>query len=1047
MINNREYRVHVYGSRLSDASLPQTSLIGIAVDRDLAISESRYRILASGETLDGRPLSANEFAVEANGQISRLSSPDELPAFAINLITSERNPVINEADTGAGSSGVTGRPTQAWTHGDKKLLVIRVDFSDLPGTPINKYDGNAQITPAYIQNVINGTHGVRAFLQGNSFGKTDLIFTESTDVTSVLRLPNTAASYATTGDNSLLHTHARTAAMTAGHNLNAYDRIAVVFTYLGDISSSQITYGGLANITGANLWVNGAFDLRVVTHELGHNYGLRHSNLWTVNDGNPVSSTGTSLEYGDPFDLMGEGDFFAYDFSHWNKSLLQWLPDSSITLATTGNTYRIYRFDSATADLALPRALKIVRDNTRDYWIGYRRGLENTATDGGAYVLWGYNSAQQGNLIDLLTPGSSAADAPLPLLNTFNDTTAGISIRPTAQGGSGAEEWLDVQVTFQPRIQWAKTAYLVNEQGGSAVLSVTRSANASGIVSVNYTTSDGTALATSDYTTTSGTLSWADGDTATKTVTIPLTADALVEGTESFSVTLSAISGGVIADNAATTVTLADPGARDTTFAANFINSTVNRVLVQPDGTLLIAGWFDLLQDASFTAYNYGRIARLTSNGAIDTGFNPGTGANNTIYALVRQPDGKILIGGSFTSYNGTARNRIARLNSDGSLDPTFDPGSGADAVVYAVLVQPDGAVLIGGSFSHYNGTARNGLVRLDRTGAQDNSFADFTGPTVFSIKALALQTDGKLLVGGSYYHSTGNLRAGLKRLDTNGNVDASFSGLIEGASDAFDTQYLGDIQELAIQTDGKILVAGDFSQFNGTARNGIARLTTTGALDTSFNPDADAVVSALLPLPDGTLLIGGDFASIGGATATRIARLSASGALDNSFAAAGGHGGTAEDFALQSDGNVILAGDFASFQGASPSRPLWRLVPGLSSTPGIVQFSTDAATGVEGTSTTLTVTRIGGSLGALTVGYSTVAGTATTADYTTTAGVLTWADGDAASKTISIPITSDALAETAETFVVNLGESKIGGTLLGDRQQATITVASAFVA
>ncbi len=1045
VINDREYRVHVYGSRLADASLPRTSLIGISVGRDIAVSESRYRVLTADETINSPKLSADELAVEADGQITRLASRDELPDFVAKLIAAEANPVIQEADTGAGSSGVSGRPTQAWTHGDKKLLVIRVDFSDLQGTPINKFDGNAQITASYVENAINGLNGVRAFLQGNSFGKTNLLFNQATDITAVLRVSGTATSYATSGDNSLLHDRARAAATTAGYNLNNYDRIAVVFSYLGDILGSKITYGGLANITGANLWINGAFDLRVVAHELGHNYGLRHSNLWSVSDGNPVSPVGTSLDYGDPFDIMGDGDFFAYDFSHWNKSLLQWLPDSSITLATTGNTYRIYRFDSPTADLALPRALKIVRDNTRDYWIGYRRGLDNAATDGGAYVLWGFNTATQGNLLDLVTTGSSAADAPLPLLSTFNDTAAGISISPTAQGGAGAEEWLDVQVTFQPRIQWAKTAYLVNEQGGSALLTVTRTANASGSVSVNYTTSNGTALAGSDYTTTSGTLTWTNGDTSTKTVTVPVTADALVEGTENFNVTLSSISGGVIADNATATITLADPGARDTTFAANFINSAVNRVLVQPDGTLMIAGWFDLLQDVSFNAYNYGRIARLTANGAIDSGFNPGTGANNTIYALLRQPDGKILIGGDFTFYNGTARNRIARLNPDGSLDTTFDPGSGADGTVYALLLQPDGSIVAGGSFDNYNSTPRNGLARINRSGGIDLTMADFTGPVVFSIKSLALQTDGKLLVGGSYYHSTGALRAGLKRLNADGSVDAAFSGLNQGASAAFDTQYLGDIKEIAVQPDGKILIAGDFSQFNGSARNGIARLTTTGALDNTFNPNANAVVSSLLPLPDGTILIGGSFTTIGGASATRIARLSAAGALDASFAAAGGHANSVEALALQSDGNVVLAGDIGAFQSASPSRPLWRLVPGLSSTPGVVQFSADAAIGVEGTSTTLTVTRTGGSLGALTVGYATVVGTATSADYTPTAGVLTWADGDNTSKTITLPITADALAETSETFILNLGEPQIGGTLLGDRQQTTITVNSAF--
>jgi uncharacterized delta-60 repeat protein len=1047
VIDDREYRVHVYGTRLRDASLSHTSLIGIAVDREVAVSENRYRVLSPQETIDGRPLSVGKLAVEAEGRITLLPSPEELPAFAASLIASENNPVINEADSGSGSSGVTGRPTQSWTHGDKKLLVIRVDFSDLPGTPINKNDSNAEITPAYIENVLNGTNGVRAFLSGNSFGKSDLIFSESTDVTEVLRLPNTAANYAASEANSLLHTHARGAAAAAGHNLNDYNRIAVVFSYLGNIPGSRITYGGLGDIIGENLWTNGSFDLRVVAHELGHNYGLRHANLWSVNDGNPVSPNGTSLEYGDPFDIMGKGNFFNYDFSHWNKSLLQWLPDSTITVANCDATYRIYRFDSSKADLTLPRALKIVCDNTRDYWIGYRRGLDNAATDGGAYVLWGYNTAQQGNLIDLLTPGSNPANAPLPLLSTFNDTDAGITIRPTAQGGSDAEEWLDLQVTFQPRIQWAKISYLVNEQGGSAVLTATRTANATGAVSVNYTTSDGTALSNSDYTTTSGTLTWTDGDTATKTVTIPLTADTLVEGTEAFTVTLSSISGGVIVDNAATTVTLADPGARDTTFAANFINSTINCVLVQPDNTLLVAGWFNSLQDSSFNTYSYGSIARLSPNGKIDTDFDPGTGANAAVYALVRQPDGKILIGGDFTSYNGTARNRIARLNFDGSLDTSFDPGSGANNIVYALLIQPDGSIIVSGSFTDYNGTARNGLVRINSEGSIDLKFANFSGSVVFSIRTLALQTDGKILVGGAFYHPTGNLQAGLKKLNVDGSVDATFSGLVAGASEAFQTNFLGTIEEIAVQTDGKILIAGNFSQFNGAARNGIARLSTSGALDETFNPGANATVSALLPLPDGTILIGGDFTTIGGAAATHIARLDSTGTLDIGFAAAGGHANTVKALALQSDGNVMLAGAVGSFQNASPSRPLWRLVPGLSFTPGIVQFSTDSAVGVEGTSTTLTVTRTGGSLGALTVGYSSVVGTASSSDFIAATGFLTWADGENTAKTIIIPITADTLAETAETFLVNLGEPQIGGTQLGDRQQATITVSSAFVA
>jgi hypothetical protein len=111
-----------------------------------------------------------------------------------------------------------------------------------------------------------------------------------------------------------------------------------------------------------------------------------------------------------------------------------------------------------------------------------------------------------------------------------------------------------------------------------------------------------------------------------------------------------------------------------------------------------------------------------------------------------------------------------------------------------------------------------------------------------------------------------------------------------------------------------------------------------------------------------------------------------------------------------------------------------------------VIQFATDAATGVEGSTAALTVTRTGGSLGALTVGYATVAGTAASgADFTTATGTLSWANGDASSKTINVSLASDALADTPETLAVNLGAPQIGGALLADRQQATITISTAF--
>ena len=189
------------------------------------------------------------------------------------------------------------------------------------------------------------------------------------------------------------------------------------------------------------------------------------------------------------------------------------------------------------------------------------------------------------------------------------------------------------------------------------------------------------------------------------------------------------------------------------------------------------------------------------ADGSLDTSFDPGSGANSWVYELAIQPDGKILIGGNFTTYNGTGRNSIARLNADGSLDTTFDPGTGADNYVLGLAIQSDGKILIGGAFTTYNGTGRNSIARLNADGSLDTSFDPGAGANGFGYA-------------------------------------------------------------LAIQADGKILIGGDFTSYDGTGRNRIARLNADGSLDTSFDPGtgADNYPVALAIQPDGKILIGGGF-------------------------------------------------------------------------------------------------------------------------------------------------------------------------------------------
>lgn len=1070
-VNGREYRAFTYGTRKRVRNLAGVGIHGIAIDGELAVSESPIRILERGETAAGKPVER----ICPNAAAIPIPSPDA-PLNATRPVAFDTGDRIQiccttahiaqteaalrageaiAADSGLGSSGVSGRPTQAWSHGTKKVLIIRVDFSDLTGTPLHP-NGSVPITEDYAVNLFNDANGIRDFYVANSYGKTTLavaatVAGDSPDVTGVLRMPTTAASYATTGNNSQLHTDARNLAAAAGFTLASYDRIGVVFSNLGGIGGSKITYGGLGNINGKNFWVNGYYDFRVVAHEIGHNYGLYHSNFWDVSDGNPVSAAGTSVEYGDDFCLMGDGDFFENHFSHWNKSILQWIPDSAVTTISTGGTYRVFKFDAQGASTANPLALKIVRNGTLDYWIGHRRATANAALDNGAYVLWGYNDNSESNLLDFNTPGTNTADAPLQVGQSFNDAAAGITLTTLARGGTGNDEWIDVQVAFQPRIQFSAAQFVANEQGGSAVVTLTRTNNGTGSVSVNYATTAGTATTPADFTNTSGSVSWANGDLANKTITIPLAADALAEGTENFTLTLSGISGGVIAGSTSATVTIADPGARDPQFAADFINSTIEKVLVLPDGKILAAGWFSVIQDSGFVTFNRGGIARFNEDGSVDTDFAVDGavtgGGSPRVLDFARQPDGKLIIGGSFTTVNGVARANIARLNADGSLDTGFNPGAGANDIVNAVLALPDGKIIVGGYFTTFDGQAKRMLVRLNANGSVDATFTPpvFGTGTGWRVESLAAQTDGKIIVGGSFYFSGSPAKAGICRVTTAGALDGTFNGVTHGAHLAGNTGQIRSVEKIAVLNDGSLLISGNFTAFNNTARGGIAKLTSTGALDAGFAPTSNGRIAALRVQPDGKILVGGEFTTLNGAAVSRFGRLTSAGANDTVFLAAGGHGDSVEDFAFAPDGRVVFGGNFASFQGSADDGPLWRFYAGLASLPGTVQLSAEAQSGVEGTTLNITATRTGGTLGAINVGYSTVVGTATGADFTATTGSLSWSNGDSAAKTISIPIAADALADNGETFTVNLGEGLVGTAILSSAQQSTVTIYTAF--
>lgn len=328
---------------------------------------------------------------------------------------------------------------------------------------------------------------------------------------------------------------------------------------------------------------------------------------------------------------------------------------------------------------------------------------------------------------------------------------------------------------------------------------------------------------------------------------------------------------------------------------------------VQNDGRVVVGGNFELVDDLYRP-----RVARFQTDGSVDRGFNQESGTFDALLATVIQPDGRLLLGGQFSRANGVPRAGVARLQADGLLDESFDPGTGATGPVTALALYTNGAnsgkVLLGGRFTEMNGAGANGLARLNANGGVD---ADFS-PAILAgdVAAVALQSDGRILIGGAFTNVNGSVRNGLARLNSDGSMDAGFD---PGRGIRGEGVYA-----LAIQTDGRLVIGGAFTEYDGAPRHGVARLQSNGTVDPSFQPGSGVevgVVFAVAVQPDGKVVIGGRFTSVRGVARNGIARFNADGTLDGSFDPGDGVGsGEVRSLALQANGQLLVGGRFSSF-------------------------------------------------------------------------------------------------------------------------------------
>jgi uncharacterized delta-60 repeat protein len=376
-----------------------------------------------------------------------------------------------------------------------------------------------------------------------------------------------------------------------------------------------------------------------------------------------------------------------------------------------------------------------------------------------------------------------------------------------------------------------------------------------------------------------------------------------------------------------------DSGTLDTTFittASGYFNTPVGGFT----GTggpgaysIILSGSSILVVGNSFTNYKsvlVNRGAMIDSTGAISSSFNiganegVGTGFQNTVRTWAAQSDGKILAGGDFTTYSGSALNRIVRINTNGTRDTTFNVGTGFGSTVNNINVQSDGKIIVMGAFTTYSGSTSNRIARLNTDGTVDTTFNPGAGIPLGSIRHSVIQSDGKIIAVGDFTSYSGSALNRIVRINTNGTVDTTYN-VGTGVSQLLETVIL--------QSDGKALTGGNITSYSGSAINKHIRINTDGTLDTTFNPGAGTTGGpyAYALQSDGKIICTYNGSTYSGSTAAFISRINTDGTRDATFASPPAglstNNSTPNTLQVASDGKIYVGNAFTTYSGSIVNR------------------------------------------------------------------------------------------------------------------------------
>ncbi|TAD89990.1 MAG: hypothetical protein EAY75_04750, partial [Bacteroidetes bacterium] len=372
-------------------------------------------------------------------------------------------------------------------------------------------------------------------------------------------------------------------------------------------------------------------------------------------------------------------------------------------------------------------------------------------------------------------------------------------------------------------------------------------------------------------------------------------------------------------------------GQLDPTFTIpnNLFSRVFSTLALQPDGKILAGGRVEFSFVSGLEANN---LHRYNADGSYDASFTQGTNdLNGGIRKILVLPNGNILVAGSFITFNGATVGRLVRLLPNGTLDASFNAGTAANAAVEDMLLLPDGKVIIAGAFTGYNGTSANRIARLNTDGSIDVTFSGTADNSIFSLAAMS---GDRILAAGNFTSIGGSARNRVAVLQASGNIDAAFGG------GSF--TLANDIVRRALPlNDGTIAVVGQFTAFNGVARPSHVRLTATGAIASNYITEPNGAISnsisGLLQQPNDNIILFGAFLSIQRVNFGGIARINLNGIIDPTFNPNGGAGGNLAGHVATmerlSDGRIMIGGTFNKYNGI-PCYSIMRLLPNGSPDP-----------------------------------------------------------------------------------------------------------------